>query len=109
MLFRSLNALRRAHWLASAADLQRAIERLAAHTRAGETVSAALASAVLEELRPTVAALRLRERERERDALLRALSEAGGNLARAARQLGRSRAAVYRLIAKHGIALGGPR
>ena len=105
----ALNALRRAHWLASAADLQRAIERLAAHTRAGETVSAALASAVLEELRPTVAALRLRERERERDALLRALSEAGGNLARAARQLGRSRAAVYRLIAKHGIALGGPR
>ena len=101
----ALNALRRAHWLASAADLQRAIERLAAHAREGESITAPLASAVLEELRPTVSALRLRERERERDALLAALNETGGNLAGAARRLGRSRAAVYRLIQKHGVAL----
>jgi DNA-binding NtrC family response regulator len=105
----ALNALRRAHWIASAADLRRALERIAASAEAGESVTASLASALLEELRPSVAGLRLRERERERDALLAALAEAGGNLARAARQLGRSRAAVYRLIAKHGVALGSRR
>ncbi len=105
----ALNALRRAHFLASAASLRHALERFAAHARAGETIAAPLASAVLETLRPNVSALRERERGRERDALLAALSEAGGNLARTARRLGRSRAAVYRLIAKHGVALGAPR
>lgn len=101
----ALNALRRAPFLASAADLQRAIERLAAHARGGETVGAPLANAVIQELRPSVAALRERARERERAALLAALGESGGNLARTARRLGRSRAAIYRLIDKHGIAL----
>ncbi len=101
----AVNALRRAHFLVSAADLRRAVERLAAHARRGEAIHAQLASAVLEELRPSVASLRERERARERDALLAALGEAGGNLARAARRLGRSRAAVYRLLEKHGVAL----
>jgi transcriptional regulator of acetoin/glycerol metabolism len=68
-------------------------------------VTAALTGAVIEELRPNVAALRERARGREREALLTALDETGGNLARAARRLGRSRAAIYRLIEKHGIAL----
>jgi DNA-binding NtrC family response regulator len=104
----ALSALRRAPFVASAADLHRALERLALHARAGETVRAALVGAVLEELRPSVARLRERARSRERDALLAALSETGGNLARAARRLGRSRAAVYRLIEKHGIALAPP-
>jgi DNA-binding NtrC family response regulator len=101
----ALNALRRAPFIASAADLRRAIDRLAAHARTGETIHASLASAALEELRPSVAALREHARGRERDALLAALSEAGGNLARTARRLGCSRAAIYRLIEKHGIAL----
>ena len=102
----ALNALRRAPFLTSTAELARAVERIAAHAEPGETVTAPLASAVLEELRPNVSALRERAHIRERDALLAALSDAGGNLARAARHLGRSRAAVYRLIAKHGVALG---
>jgi len=101
----ALNALRRAPFIASAADLRRAVDRFAAHARAGEAIHASLASAVLEELRPNVATLRERARGRERDALLAALGEAGGNLARAARRLGCSRAAIYRLIEKHGIAL----
>ncbi len=105
----AMSALRRAHFLTNAASLRHALERIAAHARAGEPVAAPLASAVLETLRPNISALRERERCRERDALLAALSDAGGNLARAARRLGRSRAAVYRLIAKHGVALGTPR
>lgn len=101
----ALSALARAAWLASAADLRRALERLAAHARAGEPIGAPRVAALLEELRPNVAALRERARIRERDALLAALSEAGGNLARAARRFGCSRSAIYRLIGKHGIAL----
>jgi DNA-binding NtrC family response regulator len=99
-----LNALRRASCITSAGELQRALDRLAARARSGEPLTAELASAVARELRPSIAALRERARERERDALLAALNETGGNLAQAARRLGRSRAAVYRLIAKHGIA-----
>jgi len=102
----ALETLLRTPWIASAADLRRALERIAASVPASERVTASLAAAACEELRPNVAALRERERERERDALLAALSDTGGNLARAARRLGRSRAALYRLIAKHGIALG---
>jgi DNA-binding NtrC family response regulator len=101
----ALGVLGRTPWLASAADLRRALERLAPYARAGESLAAARVAAVLEELRPTVAALRERARNRERDALLAALSEAGGNLARAARRFGCSRSAIYRLIEKHGIAL----
>lgn len=101
----ALSALRRAPFLTRAAELWRAVERLAAHARAGEPATPALASSVIEELRPSLSALRERARERERDALLAALHETGGNLAQTARRLGRSRAAVYRLIAKHGIAI----
>ena len=75
----------------------------------GERVTAAIASAAIEDMRPNVAALRERAVARDRDALLAALADTGGNLARAARRLGCSRAAVYRLIAKHGIALRAPR
>jgi transcriptional regulator of acetoin/glycerol metabolism len=69
-------------------------------------VSAADAHAAAEAQRPNVATLREQALARERDELLAALACAGGNMARTARRLGRSRAAVYRLLAKHGIALG---
>jgi DNA-binding NtrC family response regulator len=39
----------------------------------------------------------------EREALLLAMSEAGGNLSAAARALGLSRAALYRRLEKHGL------
>jgi transcriptional regulator with GAF, ATPase, and Fis domain len=60
---------------------------------------------VLSEVRPSVDALRERHRVEERETLLRALADHGGNIARAAQSLGRSRAALYRLAEKHGIAL----
>jgi transcriptional regulator of acetoin/glycerol metabolism len=62
-------------------------------------------AAVLGEVRPSVDALRERHRVEERDTLLRTLAAHGGNIARAAQSLGRSRAALYRLAEKHGIAL----
>jgi DNA-binding NtrC family response regulator len=102
----ALAALERAPWIASAAALRRALEQLAAAARCGEPVSAADAHAAAEAQRPNVATLREQALARERDELLAALACAGGNMARTARRLGRSRAAVYRLLAKHGIALG---
>ncbi|HEU4428356.1 MAG TPA: helix-turn-helix domain-containing protein [Myxococcota bacterium] len=102
----ALAALERAPWIASAAVLRRVLEQLAAGARCGEPVSASEASGAAEAQRPNVATLREQALVRERDQLLAALAAAGGNMARTARRLGRSRAAVYRLLAKHGIALG---
>lgn len=95
----------RTPWIASVAELRRVLERMAASAARGEAGDAQLAGA-LAELRPSVFAMRERARAREREALLAALAASGGNLTRAARELGRSRAAIYRLIAKHGVALG---
>jgi DNA-binding NtrC family response regulator len=95
----------RTPWIACALDLRRLLERLAASATRGAASGAQL-EAALAELRPSVSALRERSRAREREALLAALTATGGNVTRAARSLGRSRAALYRLIEKHGVALG---
>lgn len=100
----ALAALRNAPFPGNVAELRRVIERTLAFSNA-EQVSGDEVSAVLAELRPSVDALRERYRVEERETLLDALAEHGGNIARAAQALGRSRAALYRLAEKHGIAL----
>jgi len=97
-------ALREAHWFENVAGLRRVIERTLAFST-GDEVSGEEIAAVLSEARPSVDALRERRRVEERETLLRALADHGGNIARAAHSLGRSRAALYRLADKHGIAL----
>lgn len=100
----ALAALREANWVGNVAELRRVVERALAFST-GDEVSGEEVAAVLGEVRVSVAVLRERHRGEERDALLRALSDHGGNIARAAQQLGRSRAALYRLAEKHGVAL----
>jgi two-component system nitrogen regulation response regulator NtrX len=100
----ALAALREASWSGNVAELRRVVERALAFS-SGDEVSDEEVGAVLCEVRVSVAVLRERHRSEERDALLRALSDHGGNIARAAQQLGRSRAALYRLAEKHGVAL----
>jgi DNA-binding NtrC family response regulator len=100
----ALEALRSTRWPGNVAELRRVVERALAFS-AGDEVSGEEIRAVLGEVRMSVAVLRERHRSEEREALLRALSEHGGNIARAAQQLGRSRAALYRLAHKHGVAL----
>jgi DNA-binding NtrC family response regulator len=100
----ALEALRSTRWPGNVAELRRVVERALAFS-AGHEVSGEEVNAVLAEVRMSVAALRERHRSEERESLLRALSEHGGNIARAAQQLGRSRAALYRLAHKHGVAL----
>jgi DNA-binding NtrC family response regulator len=97
-------ALREARWFENVAELRRVIERTLAFSTTAEIGGEEIA-AVLVELRPSVDALRERHRVEERETLLRALADHGGNIARAAHALGRSRAALYRLAEKHGIAL----
>jgi two-component system, NtrC family, nitrogen regulation response regulator NtrX len=97
-------ALREAHWFENVAELRRVIERTLAFST-GDEVGGEEIGAVLSEVRPSVDALRERRRLEERETLLRALADHGGNIARAAQSLGRSRAALYRLAEKHGIAL----
>lgn len=100
----ALAVLREANWHENVAELRRVIERTLAFSTGGE-VSGEEIAAVLSEVRPSVDALRERHRVEEREMLLRALADHGGNIARAAHSLGRSRAALYRLAEKHGIAL----
>jgi DNA-binding NtrC family response regulator len=100
----ALAVLRAAPFPGNVAELRRVIERALAFSTADE-VDADEITAVLAELRPSVDALRERHRVEERETLLGALVEHGGNIARAAHALGRSRAALYRLAEKHGIAL----
>jgi two-component system NtrC family response regulator len=101
----AIGALRRAPWLGSAAGMRRALECVASSVPKGQPVTRSRAAAALADTRPNVATLREAAHARERDELLAALASARGNLARAAALLGRSRAAVYRLLAKHGVAL----
>ena len=100
----ALAALRDANWSGNVAELRRVVERALAFST-GDEITGEEIAAVLGEVRVSVAVLRERHRIEERDALLRALSDHGGNIARAAQQLGRSRAALYRLAEKHGVAL----
>ena len=100
----AVTVLREAHWFENVAELRRVIERTLAFST-GDEVSGEEIAAVLGESRPSVDALRERHRVEERETLLRALADHGGNIARAAHALGRSRAALYRLAEKHGIAL----
>lgn len=100
----ALEALRATRWPGNVAELRRVVDRTLAFS-AGSEVSREEVDAVLGEVRMSVAVLRERHRSEEREALLRALSDHGGNIARAAQQLGRSRAALYRLAHKHGVAL----
>jgi DNA-binding NtrC family response regulator len=100
----ALATLREASWSGNVAELRRVVERTLAFS-SGEEITGEEVAAVLGEVRVTVAVLRERHRIEEREALLRALNEHGGNIARAAQQLGRSRAALYRLAEKHGVAL----
>ena len=60
---------------------------------------------VLTELEESLASIRAQHSALERETLLRAIQETGGNITRTAAILGKSRSAVYRLIAKHGVAL----
>lgn len=89
-------------WPGNLKQLERLLERSIAFTSCG-AIEPALLLELMEEMDDELGAMRRRRVHGERDALVDALRETGGNVTHAARRLGRSRGAVYRLMEKHGI------
>lgn len=85
-------------------QLERLLERAAAYSR-GPVIRRQTLEELMAELERTIAGMREEHRLRERERLLQALEESGGNITRTADLLEKSRAAVYRLIARHDIPL----
>jgi two-component system response regulator GlrR len=85
-------------------QLERLLERAAAYS-SGRVIRQQTLRDVRVDLDDSIASMRQERQLLEREELLRALRETGGNITHAALRLGRSRTAVYRLIQKHGIPL----
>ncbi len=95
-------------WPGNVAELSQVLERAIAFAQGGklrrETVERIIAEAS-----PSVDRLRRQREARERLELLDALRQTEGNITHVADRLDKSRAAIYRMIEKHGISLSAPR
>jgi DNA-binding NtrC family response regulator len=91
-------------WPGNATQLERVLERAIGYTR-GRQIRRDVVEEVFADLADSLDTIRERGAVREREELLHALEGSRGNISRTAEQLNRSRAAVYRLIEKHGIPL----
>lgn len=85
-------------------QLERLLERAVAYSL-GKVIRRQTLQELMADLEKTVASMREERQLLERDRLLQALRETGGNITHTADLLEKSRAAVYRLIAKHDIPL----
>ncbi len=92
-------------WPGNFRELHACLQRAVAFSRE-RTITAPMLGQLRSESSESLEAIRLQHDRRERDALVDALRRTGGNVTRTAELLGRSRGAVYRLISRHGIALG---
>jgi DNA-binding NtrC family response regulator len=91
-------------WPGNFRQLEQLLERAVAFSR-GQQIRRQLVEELLVEVEDNLASIRGQHAALERDALLRALQQTGGNVTQSAEILGKSRAAVYRLLEKHGLAL----
>ena len=96
--------LQEQRWPGNVRQLERVLERAVTYSR-GRQVRRETVSEVFDELAETLDSIRQRGAIRERQELLHALEVSRGNITRASEILEKSRAAVYRLIEKHGIPL----
>ncbi len=100
----AMQRLRGHRWSGNVAELESVIEKLVAFA-AGPEIAGEDVDDVLSEIGFSVEGLREQRERDERDNLIAALSETGGNVTRTASRLGRSRAAVYRMVERHGVPL----
>lgn len=96
--------LARQRWPGNASQLERVLERAISYSR-GRQIRREVVAEVYADLAESLDTIRERGAMRERAELLDALESARGNISRTAEKLNRSRAAVYRMIEKHGIPL----
>ncbi len=94
-------------WPGNVAQLEDVLEKVIAFSR-GREIRRRAVQEVMADLQESLESIREQHDTRERAALLRAIQETGGNVSQTAEILGKSRSAVYRLIAKHGIPLSRP-
>lgn len=94
-------------WPRNVKQLERLVERAIAFSRGREIKREGVRRAFAE-LEESLARIREDHEANERNALLRAIRETGGNVTQTAEILGKSRSAVYRLIEKNGIRLDRP-
>lgn len=85
-------------------QLERLLERAVAYSL-GKVIRRQTLQEILADLESTIAGMREERQLLERERLLEALQATGGNITHTAAILGKSRAAIYRLIAKHDIPL----
>jgi DNA-binding NtrC family response regulator len=100
----AMELLDRCHWPGNLRELEDVVGRAIAFSPA-PVVGRALVADVIAERSESVGGMRASHALRERERLLAELRATGGNVARTAEALGRSRPAVYRLIERHRIPL----
>jgi len=101
---RALAILASCHWPGNVRELEDVLVRAIAFSPSPR-LGRALIADVLAERGESIGGLRAERKAREREELLARLRATHGNVARTAESMGRSRTAVYRLIAKHRIPL----
>ena len=101
---RAVELLTHCHWPGNLRELEDVVGRAIVFSP-HPVIGRALALDVIAERGESVGAMRAGHALRERERLIEELRASGGNVTRTAEALGRSRTAVYRLIAAHGIPL----
>jgi two-component system nitrogen regulation response regulator NtrX len=100
----ALELLRRHHWPGNVRELEEVLGRAIVFSKQ-PVIRCRLLESVMEERGESVGAMRAHSAMHERERLLAELRASGGNVARTAEALGKSRTSLYRLIERHRIAL----
>ncbi len=100
----AIEFLQAQQWSGNVAQLRQLLEKAIAFSRS-RIIRRGTLEEVLGDLEENLATIRDRHSSREREQLLKAIRKTGGNISQTAELLGKSRSAVYRLIARHGIRL----
>jgi len=101
---RALELLAHGHWPGNVRELEDVIGRAIVFS-SGRVIRRPLVEDLMAEHGESVGGIRADRALRERERLIEELRSSGGNVARTAEVLGKTRTAVYRLIARHGIPL----
>ncbi len=91
-------------WTGNLTELAGVIEKLVAFS-SGARIEQSEVEEVIGDLRLSVESLRDYQALAERERLLEALAETGGNVSRTATMLGRSRTTIYRMAERNGVRL----
>jgi transcriptional regulator of acetoin/glycerol metabolism len=101
---RALKRLASQGWPGNVAQLAQLLERAVAYSTTGR-IERHDVEQLMEDFEDGIASIRRKHGVHQRGQLMETLNRTGGNISRAAEELGRSRGAIYRLIENYGIML----